>query len=310
MEEQKMPDQKPGKEKLQSKGIGPVWAVLLGMMLGTTVSIFIRYGNAPALVLAAYRKTMAAVMMLPVVLLFYRKELKAIRPATLLWCLLAGAFLAAHFVTYFLSVRYTTVTASNVLAGTEVLFVSAFLFLTGKEKYSRKSLAGIAIALAGGVLVSITYGDSPALNGPFGNFCGVACAALLAAYTLIGTHVRRTDDLSNTVFTFIAYSASALVLNIMVALSGYSFTGYGVNNYISAFGMAVFGTFCCHSIYTWSVKYISPTLLAILKILAPIPTALVALVILGEVPTWNQIAGGLVVIAGIILYILGTEEGA
>lgn len=288
--------------------MGPVGIVMAGIMFGATAPLFIRYSDAPVLVLAACRKTMAALIMLPIVLLRCREELKKVSLRTLLWSFLAGTFLALHFVTYFLAVRNTTVAAANILAGTEVLFVAAFLFFTGQEKYSVKSTLGIAVALAGGIVVSITYGGSPAVNAPLGNICGVICAALLGAYTLTGTFVRRTADLSNTLFTFFAYSSSAFVLTILSFCSGYSLTGYGMNNYIAALCLAVFCTFGSHSIFTWSVKYISPTLLAIMKILMPVPTAILGFLVLGEMPAWNQIAGGAVVIAGIIIYTLNAKK--
>lgn len=154
------------------------------------------------------------------------------------------------------------------------------------------------------IAVSITFSGSPAVNAPLGNLCGVACAILLVAYTLTGTYIRRTAGLSNTLFTFFAYSASAVVLNVLVLLTGGRVTGYPMNNYIAALCLADFCTFGSHSIFTWSVKYISPTLLAIMKILMPVPTAVIGYLVLKEMPAWNQIAGGLVVIAGIIIYTL------
>lgn len=291
-------------EKKKERKMSRTWVfvvVFIGMISGATASLFIRYGTAPSLILAAYRKTIVTVMLLPVVLLHHRNELKKIKLGTVLWCLLAGVFLAIHFFTYFVSVKYTTIAASNVLAGTEILFVSVFMFLAGKETFNRISKLSIAIALIGGVMVSITSSGDTALNGPVGNVCGVVCAIMLAGYSLVGSKVRQ-DNLSNTLFTFLAYGASAVVLNSMVVFSDYSLFGYDAVNFLVAIGMAVFCSLLCHSLYTWSLKYISPTLLAIFKILAPIPTAALGFVALAEIPSWNQIIGGIIVIIGIILY--------
>lgn len=276
--------------------------VLIGMISGATASLFIRYGTAPSLVLAAYRKTIVTAMLLPPVLLHHREELKRIKLRTLLWCLVAGVFLALHFFTYFMSVKYTTIAASNVLAGTEILFVSIFMCLAGKEQFNRMSKLSIAIALVGGVMVSLTGGGDTAQNAVFGNACGVICAVMLAGYSLVGSKIRQ-DDMSNTLFTFFTYGMSAVVLNVMVLFSDYSLFGYEPVNFLVAIGMAVFCSLLSHSLYTWSLKYISPTLLAIFKILAPVPTALLGLIVLSEVPSWNQIVGGGIVMIGIILYI-------
>lgn len=297
------------KQKTQGQ-ISQTWVlivVLLGMLSGATASLFIRYGTAPSLVLAAYRKTIVTILLLPMVLLHHRTALKQLRLRTVLWCLLAGVFLAIHFVTYFMSVKYTTIAASNVLAGTEILFVSVFMFAAGKEKFSWVSKLSIGIALIGGILVSLTGGGDTAVNAPLGNVCGVVCAVMLAGYSLVGSKVRQAN-LSNTLFTFLAYGASAMVLNVMVAVSEYHFFGYGPVNFLVAIGMAVFCSLLSHSLYTWSLKYISPTLLAIVKILAPVPTAILGFLVLAEVPSWNQIIGGIIVILGIILYIKDKSE--
>lgn len=283
--------------------------VFIGMVSGATASLFIRYGTAPSLVLAAYRKTIVTVMLLPMVLLYHREELKKIKLRTLLWCLAAGIFLAIHFFTYFMSVKYTTIAASNVLAGTEILFVSVFMFLAGKEQFNRMGKLSIVIALIGGIMVSITGGGDTAQNAAFGNACGVICAVMLAGYSLVGSKVRQ-DDMSNTLFTFFTYGMSAVVLNSMVAFSDYSLLGYEPVNFLVAIGMAVFCSLLSHSLYTWSLKYISPTLLAIFKILAPVPTALLGLVVLEEIPSWNQVVGGVIVIIGIILYIKNKGDEA
>ncbi|MDO4175031.1 MAG: DMT family transporter [Eubacteriales bacterium] len=279
-----------------------LFVVFLGMISGATASLFIRYGTAPMLVLAAYRKTIVTVMLLPMVLLHHRDEWKKLKLHTVLWCVLAGIFLAIHFFTYFMSVKYTTIAASNVLAGTEILFVSVFMFAAGKETFNRMNWLSIAIALIGGIVVSMTGSNDAALNGPLGNICGVICAVALAGYSLVGSKVRQAN-LSNTLFTFIAYGASAIVLDGMVICSGYSLFGYDPINYLVAIGMAVFCSLLSHSLYTWSLKYISPTLLAIFKILSPVPTALLGFLVLSEIPSWNQIIGGIVVILGIMLYI-------
>lgn len=83
-------------------------------------------------------------------------------------------------------------------------------------------------------------------------------------------------------------------------------------NLLIAFGMAVLCSLFCHSLYTWSLEFISPTLLAIFKILAPIPTAVLGFLVFGEMPTGNQVIGGMIVILGICVYTLyasKTEQG-
>ena len=282
------------------RALALVW---LAVFCVSTASIFVRWSNAPSLVLAAYRKTFVTLLLAPAVIgsAERRSELRSLTRGTVLWCLLSGCFLAIHFWTYFLSVNNTTVTASQVLVGTEVLFVAFVMALTGRERYGAWSKAGIVVALAGALLVAYTPGGFSVGGMLFGNLCGVLAAAMQAGYSLIGNKVRV--GVSNTTYTFLVYGTSAIVLNLMVAVFPYSFTGYGWINYLCGFLMAVFNSLLGHSIFNWSFKYLSPTLVAVIKLFQPVFSTIWALFLFSELPTVNQLAGGVMVILGIFLYI-------
>ena len=275
----------------------------LGILSASISPVFVRYSTCPPLVLAAYRKTIVTLMLLPVVLgkKEFRQELVSLKRPTVLWCLLSGVFLALHFWTYFMAAANTTIAAAQVLTGMEVIFVALIMFLSGRERYSRRGRIGIAVAVAGMVLVAYTRGGFGAGGAMFGNICALIAAVMIAAYTVIGTGVRA--GVSNTVYTFVVYGTSALVLDVMTAISPYSFTGYGKINYLLGFLQAVFCSLLGHSIYNWALKYIGATLVSMCRIFQPVFVAMWGLLLLSETPTWNQLAGGVIVIFGIFLYI-------
>lgn len=278
--------------------------VWIGVFCVSTASLFVRNSTAPSLVLAAYRKLFSAALILPAVLCSSerRRELRSVTRPAALWCLLSGTFLALHFWTYFLAVNNTTVTASQVLTGMEVLFVALVMGLSGRERFGKWSRLGIAAALAGGVLVAYTPGGFLAGEGMlFGNLCGVVSAMMLTGYSLIGTRVRR--GMSNTVYTLLVYGTAAAVLCAMVAVSPYRLTGYGPINYLLGFAMAVLNSLMGHSIFNWSFKYLSPTLVAVVKQFQPVLATLWAFLLLSELPTVNQLLGGAVVTLGIFVYV-------
>jgi len=287
--------------KAAARAVAIVW---LGVFFVSTASLFVRASTAPSLVLAAYRKLFAALLILPAALgsAERRRELRGLSRKSLAWCALSGVFLAFHFWTYFLSVNNTTVAASQVLTGTEVLFVALFMFLTGRERYGLWCRAGILLALAGGVLTAYTPGGFQAGGGAlFGNLCGAVSAAALAGYSLIGMRVR--PNMSNTVYTLLVYGIAAATLCLMIAVSPYSFTGYGPINYLTAFLMAVFNSLLGHSLFNWSFKYLSPTLVSVIKLFQPVLSTTWAFFLLSELPALNQVLGGAVSILGILLYI-------
>lgn len=305
--DKRITEEKETEEEISSsRVIALVW---FAVFCTSTASILTRYSTSPSLVLAAYRKTIVTLLLLPIVLgkPAYRREIRQLDRNTFLWCMLSGFFLAIHFWTYFLSVHNTTIAASQVLVGLEVLFVALIMSATGKESFSKWSRAGILVALTGGILVAYTKGGFQLGGMMFGNIIGIVSALMLACYSIIGTKVRGSG-VSGNVYSFLVYGAAAAVLDLMVLVSPYHFTGYGAINYVIAFLMAVFNSLMGHSIFNWAIKYESPTLVAMIKIFQPVFSTTWAMFLFAELPTWNQFAGGVIVILGIFLYIRHKDE--
>lgn len=55
--------------------------------------------------------------------------------------------------------------------------------------------------------------------------------------------------------------------------------------------------------FNWSLKYLSPTLVSVIKLFQPVLSTVWAFLLLSERPSLNQLVGGVVVITGILLYI-------
>lgn len=287
--------------KMAKRALALVWFAVL---CTSTSSTFVRFSTSPSLVLAAWRKTFVTLMLLPFVLgnPAYRAELRSLKRGQIIRCLISGAFLAVHFWTYFLSVHHTTMAAAHVLVSLEVLFVAFFMFISGKERYSKRSIAGIFTAIFGSIIVAYTKGGLNMDGMMFGNLIAIFAALMVACYSFIGTGVRG-EGVSNTVYTFLVFGTSAAVLDLMVLISPYHFTGYGKINYLLAFAMAIVNSLMGHSIFNWSLKYQSPTLVAMIKLFQPVFSTILGLVIFSELPLWNQFFGGIIVITGIFLYI-------
>ena len=194
-----------------------------------------------------------------------------------------------------------------MLIATEVIFVSLFMFLAGRERFGLRGSAGILLALAGSILVAYVPGGFSAGGALFGNLCGLFSALMLALYSLVGVKVRRS--MGNTVYNLLIYGIAAAVLCAMVGVSPYSLTGYGAVNYLTAFLMAVFNSLLGHSIFNWSFKYLSPTLVSVIKLFQPVLATAWAFLLLSELPTANQLVGCAMLTAGIFIYIRHKDAG-
>ena len=255
---------------------------------------------APSAVTAAWRLLWTVVLMTPVVLGSgtVRKELLSIEKKQLALSILSGIFLAAHFATWFESLQHTSVASSTTIVSTEVIWVSLGWWLFMKGKLSWKALAAIAVTLAGSALIALS--DSGTGAHLHGDLLALAAAVAVAVYVLLGRVVRQR--LSTSVYTYLVYMACAGALLILCAVQGQSLTGFGWSPIIVGALLAVFSTILGHSIFSWCLKYFSPSFISASKLCEPVVAAVLAGFLFGEIPGPVQILGGALILGGMLYY--------
>lgn len=278
--------------------------VLIGVVGISASAVLVRWSTAPSMVLVLYRMTIAVLMLAPSVLLRGREELRSMTGRELLLTMAAGCCLGLHFSAFFESLRHTSIASAVILSDAEVLFVALGSILVFRKKLSRQCWLAVALALIGAVLVALA--DSGGESGLWGNTLALTSTFLLALYTMIGASVR--SRISNTTYTFVAYACAAVTVLVISLLSGTPLGGYGVNNWLTALGMAVLCTLMGHSVFTWGLKYLPPAYISTVKLLDPVFSALWGLLLFREIPTAQVVVGGVIVVAGVFLYGRATEE--
>lgn len=281
----------------------PMIMIVVGVLGISMSSIFVKYSTAPSAVTAAYRLLWTVLLMTPVT--FGRKEIRQelfqVSRNTLILSCLSGLFLAFHFVLWFESLRYTSVASSTTIVCTEVIWVSLGYALFLKGKLSLKEALTIAVTLGGSALIA--FSDSASASGGdnlYGDILSLLAAIAVAIYVLIGREVRKTA--STTVYTYIVYSACALVLLVMCLIQGNSLWGYGFSGILVGLLLAVFSTILGHSIFSWCLKYFSPSFVSASKLCEPVAAAILAGFLFAEIPSAMQIAGGILIIGGVLYY--------
>lgn len=273
--------------------------VLMGVLGASLSSILVRFSTAPSMILVLYRVGMATLILLPVVLVKNKEELRRLTGRECGLCLAGGAFLGLHFAAYFESLRYTSIASSVVLVDTEVLFVALIGILLFGKRPSKTAWFAIALALFGSVIIAMadTAAGPDALRGDLIALCG---AFFVAVYTMVGSVCRKT--VSTNVYTFLVYLSATVTVFFIAVLKGQALTGYGNVNYLTGFGMAVFCTIMGHSVFSWGLKYLQPAFVSTAKLMEPVFASVMGLVIFREIPGILTLIGGAIIIAAIILY--------
>ena len=235
----------------------PIIMIVIGILGISLSSIFVKYSTAPSAVTAAYRLLWTTILMSPVIFSkkAVRSELFSSGAKTVFLCILSGVFLAIHFVLWFESLSHTSVASSTTIVCTEVIWVSLGYCLFMKGNLSKKAMLCIGITLTGSFLIA--WSDSLSGAHLYGDSLALLAAVAVAVYMLIGRAVRK--DTSTAVYTYIVYLACAAVLVIMCLVQGVSLFAYGISAPVVGLLLAIFSTILGHSIFSWCLKFFSPS---------------------------------------------------
>jgi len=286
----------------------PIIMIVVGVIGISLSSIFVKYSTAPSAVTAAYRLLWTILLMSPVTFgsREIRQELFRVSRRNLLLSALSGVFLAFHFTLWFESLHHTSVASSTTIVCTEVIWVSLGYALFLKGRMSLRAVLAIAVTLVGSALIA--FADSSAGGAHlYGDLLSLLAAIAVAAYVLLGRVVRET--VSTTVYTFIVYVSCAAVLLLFCLIQGNSLFGYGLSGIIVGLLLAVFSTILGHSIFSWCLKYFSPSFVSASKLCEPVVAAVLAGFLFGESPAALQLAGGAMILGGVFYYSRLEREG-
>ena len=279
----------------------PGIVMVIGILGISLSSIFFKYSAAPSAVTAAWRLIWTVVLMGPVVMIRkeVRKELASLPKKKLVLSLVSGVFLAIHFAFWFESLKQTTVASAATIVCTEVLWVSLGYCLFLKGKLSAKAIGAILVALCGSVLIA--WSDSGTGGSHFyGDFLALMAALAVAVYVLLGRVVQET--VSTTVYTFVVYTACGGALVALCLVQGNALTGYGLDPVVVGLLLAVFSTILGHSIFSWCLKFFTPSLVSASKLMEPVVASILAVFLFGEIPTVLQLLGGGLILTGLYGY--------
>lgn len=278
--------------------------IILGV-LGTTFSaILVRYSDAPSTVLVFYRMLFSVLLLSPAALLFHKREFTGIGLREIGLCVGSGIFLGMHFFCYFQSLQYTGIASSVVLVDTEVFFVALGGALFLRERLSALGWLSILITFAGSVVVVLGDMGGGRMTGNILALCGAVCSAV---YTLIGRSCRRR--MSTTVYTWIVYFSAGMVVLPASFLTGNPVLPVSLRNLAVAMGLAVLCTLLGHSIFSWGLKYESASFISVVKLLEPVFASLLGILLFREMPAVTSVAGGILIIGGIVLCIVSGQRG-
>ena len=273
--------------------------IVLAIAISATslAAIFVRLADAPGIVVAAYRMTLAGLILLP--LSVRRLQLTPPNRRTLWLSILAGIFLGAHFATWITSLSFTTVASSTILVATTPIWITLFKWLFLSSPPSMSILLGMLIATLGAAMIG--FGDLNGGKSPLlGDALALAGAIFLAIYFLLGQAAQR-QGLELQSYVGIAYGIAAVSLIPIPGIIGLPYSGYTYETLIWISLLALLPTLIGHTGINFAMKRLDATLVATLILLEPIGSTIFAYLFFREIPPIITLIGALVILLGIMI---------
>ncbi len=309
----------PGEQSLQANETSgerttpyrAYFVILLAIAATSSAAILIRYAldaDMPPLLIAAARLAIAALALTPLALRRHIQQMANLSRRELLLIVLAGLCLAIHFTAWVSSLQFTTVLVSVVIVSTGPIWVAILEVLFLHIRLSRLVVAGLIIALAGGVIIGIPINAGAELTARGADdLSATATGALLAwigalsvsVYMLIGRVLRAR--LPVIPYVWLVYGVAAICAGAVILLTSTRVTGYAAEGYAVLLAMGLIPQLLGHSSLNYLLEYFPAALVSMFSQLEPLGSALLALALFRELPPQQQIAGSIIIVIGVLL---------
>jgi drug/metabolite transporter (DMT)-like permease len=280
-----------------SQKTAPYLALALGVLCLSLSAIFVRTAQAPGIVTSFYRMTTAVVILIPIILVRTKGKDK-LDKHWLIAPLAAGFFTALDHGAWSTAIAFTSIANANLINFIAPVWVALVSWIVWKQKLPAWFWIGLAFVLTG---MAFVFGSNLILHPSFskGDLLALLSSFFFAGYYLITQKARvKVDALTSTAYIALGSAATLLVICL---INRAPFTGYPLSTWalfiISGLVSQIGGYFCM----TYALGHIPASIVSPTMIAAPVIASLLAIPIAGEGLSTFQIAGGLLVFAGIYL---------
>jgi drug/metabolite transporter (DMT)-like permease len=270
-------------------------ALIFGIICIGFSAIFVKLANVPGSVSTFYRIFIAGLAITPIWIYKGRK----VPSKRDLWLIFIGAaFFALDLFLWNTAILLTSAATSTLLANNAPVWVGLISLVVFRERLAAKFWYGLLLALLGlNILIGLKAWQTMEFN--YGDILSIVAGFLYALYLLFTFDSRKRVD----TITFMFFSILFMVLLLFIAnlVIGNPFTGYSRETWSALVGLGFISHFGGWVSINYALGHLKGANVSVTLLSQSVITALLALVILGEDLSINQIVGGLFVLSGVYI---------
>ncbi len=276
-----------------------------GVVIVSSSSVIIRWtGDVPPTVIAFYR-VFISFCLLSIYRLSIKRDVHVLIRNWHWHYLLAGLFLAAHFICWIGSLQLTTIANAIFLESIHPLFgmIVSIIFL---KEYPQRNIFVIALLALFGMAV-IMYNDIGHIGTHLtGDILALFSALFFSLYILIARLHREEEDFIK--YLIYVYGTAAVACAGYIILSTDSFSGYSNNSWLFMVILALGPNLLGHSILNWSSRHLKIFKVNLVILFEPILATLSGIIFLAEYPPANFYPGAIMILAALAFLIWNEQR--
>jgi drug/metabolite transporter (DMT)-like permease len=273
-------------------------ALLAGLLFIGFSAILVRLAEAPGPVTSFYRMAIPAILLAGPTALRFRSEKIKLPPSAVRAALLGGLFFGLDLSLWASGIMLRGATIPTLMANTAPVWVGIGTVVLLRRRLPGLFWLGLAVAMAG-VTIVLGLDALKDVELGLGSLMGLGAAIFYGAYFLATQRARETIDAPT--YFWLSSLSSSLVLLVVVGLLSQPLTGYPAQSWWSFLAMGLVVQLMGWLAINYAQGHLPATLVSPTLLGQPVITALLAGPILGEALGLGQVAGGVVVLAGVYL---------
>lgn len=276
----------------------PYVGLLAGILSLSMSAIFVRWANAPGIVMAFGRMSVATLAIAPV----FAWKLKKM-PAKLGWgelglAALGGLMIALDHSSWNTSILFTNIANATLFNNLSPLWVALIAWIFLRERLPLRFWLGLFITMTGAaVIFGTSLWRDAQLNS--GDAIAVLSSLFYALYFLVTQRARARME--TLIYIWLAVAIAALLLLGASLVLGLPLSGYPTSTYLVFLGAGLFSQIVGYFGVGYALGHLPASIVAPTMIAQPLVTMLLAIPLAGEKLSLAQVFGGLAVLGGIYL---------
>jgi drug/metabolite transporter (DMT)-like permease len=273
--------------------------IFFALLLFSSNGIFVKLLSLGPILIVAYRSVIACIIL--GLYLSITKKFQKMSTKEILLNSLFGILLTAHWITFFYAFKVSTVAIATASLFTFPVFTAILEPIINKKSIKRKDIFLSLLVLSG---ITIMVPEWNIENTGMQGLLWGLTSSIVYVFRNIGLK-KHLSHINSSQVMFGQTSIASIMLLPVIFQSNFVFEGIDIPLLLTiGIGVSAFG----HTIFAKSIQILSAKTASVIFSSQVFISVLIAFFVIHEIPNWQTIIGGILILAAVYIEIMQTKS--